>query len=138
MSKKKVNLRTIKKTDYSFLYDLLTKRDQRANISHKKMPTFEEHVKFVESKPYSKWYIIEYDGTKAGSAYLTKQDEIGLFLKNDLQEKNIGKSVLKLLIKKNPRKRYLANINPQNKNSIRFFKKNGFELIQYTFELATK
>ena len=35
----------------------------------------------------------------------------------------------------NPRKRYLANVNPKNKTSQKFFKKNGFKLIQYTLEL---
>jgi len=29
-----------------------------ANISHKKMPSYEEHVQFVHSKSYSVWYII--------------------------------------------------------------------------------
>jgi len=135
MTQNKVNLRPVKKIDYSFLYDLLAERDPRANISHKKMPTFAQHVKFIESKPYSKWYIIEYDGTKVGSAYLSKQDEIGLFIKKNLQRKNLGKQALKLLLKKNPRNRYLANINPKNKKSIKFFQKHGFKLTQYTFEL---
>ncbi len=138
MTQNKVNLRPVKKTDYSFLYELLTERDPRANISHKKIPTFAQHIKFVESKPYSKWYIIEYDGTKVGSAYLSKQDEIGLFIKKNLQRKNLGKQALKILLKKNPRNRYLANISPKNKKSIKFFQKNGFKLIQYTFELETK
>ena len=40
------------------------------------------------------------------------------------------------MIQKNPKKRYLANVNPQNKKSMRFFKNNGFKLIQYTFELS--
>jgi len=39
---------------------------------------------------------------------------------------------------KNPRKRYLANVNPENLKSIRFFKNNGFKRIQYTFELDLK
>ena len=37
-------------------------------------------------------------------------------------------------MKKNPRKRFLANVSPKNKKSMEFFKKNGFKLIQYTFE----
>ncbi len=36
------------------------------------------------------------------------------------------------------KKRYLANVSPKNKNSINFFKKNKFRLIQYTFELNNK
>jgi RimJ/RimL family protein N-acetyltransferase len=99
------------------------------------MPSFKEHIKFVNSKPYSKWYIIKQNNENVGSIYLSKQNEIGLFLKNNVQGQNIGTEALKLLIMKNPKKRILANINPKNKKSIKFFEKNGFKLIQYTFEL---
>ena len=99
------------------------------------MPTYDEHIKFVMSKPYSKWYIIRYNDQSIGSIYLSKQNEIGIFLLNNMQGKGIGQQVLKLMIKKYPRSRYLANINPMNKNSIEFFTKNGFKLIQYTYEL---
>ena len=131
----KIDFQIIKNTDYEFLYDLLLQRNPDANISHKKMPTYEEHVNFVKSSPYSKWYIIVVDGERAGSIYLTKQNEIGIFLNEGLQEKGIGSNALNVLIGKNPDLRYLANINPENKKSIKFFKKLGFTLIQYTYEL---
>ena len=63
----KIDFLLIKESDYQFLYDLLLQRNSDANISHKKMPTYEEHVKFVRSQPYSKWYIIEIDGERAVS-----------------------------------------------------------------------
>ena len=111
-------------------------RDARANISHKKMPTYDEHVKFVSSKPYPKWYIILCDVNRAGSIYLTSQNEIGIFIKKSFQNRQIGDTALREIIKKNPKKRYLANVNPKNKKSIQFFKNHGFKLIQYTFELS--
>ena len=131
-----VKLKIISKSDYRFLYNLLMERDTRANISHKKMPTYNQHVSFVSAKPYSKWYVILYGASKAGSIYLTSQNEIGIFIKKSFQNKQIGNIVLHKLIQKNPKKRYLANVNPQNKKSMRFFKNNGFKLIQYTFELS--
>ena len=106
------------------------------NISHKKIPTYYEHVKFVKSKPYSKWYVLENSKTKIGSIYLSKNDEIGIFLKKKYFSKGFANKALELLIQKNPRDRYLANVNPKNIRSIKFFKKNGFKLIQYTFELG--
>ena len=124
--------------DYRFLYNLLKERDPLANISHKKMPSYHEHVLFVSSKPYSKWYVILYGANKVGSIYITTQNEIGIFIKKSFQDKQIGSVVLKKLIQKNPNKRYLANVSPKNKNSINFFKKNKFRLIQYTFELNNK
>ena len=130
-----IKLKNITKNDFMFLYELLTERDSVANISHRKMPTYKDHVKFVLSKPYSKWYVIQYNNQKVGSIYLTKQNEIGIFIINEMIGKGIGGKVLKLLMEKNPKSRYLANINPKNKESIRFFKKFGFKIIQHTYEL---
>jgi len=130
----KIELKKITKSDYPFLYELLAERDPSANISHRKMPTYQKHVEFVMSKPYSKWYVIYCNKEKAGSIYLSKQNEIGIFVKKGKQGKGMGTQVLKLLIKKNPRWRYLANINPKNTRSIKFFKKHGFKLIQHTYE----
>ena len=133
-----IKLRLVSKSDYRFLYNLLKERDPSANISHKKMPTYHEHVLFVSSKPYLKWYVILYGATKAGSIYVTSQNEIGIFIKKSFQKKRIGDIVLRKLIQKHPKKRYTANVNPTNKKSINFFKKNKFRLIQYTFELNNK
>jgi len=136
MAKKRlIQLIPVKKSDCPFLFELLKERESKVNISHKKMPTFNIHVKFVMSKPYAKWYIIKYQDEKIGSVYLSNQDEIGIFIKKGNQRKGIGKKVLELLMKKNPRKRYLANVNPKNSKSIKFFKKNRYKLLQHTYEL---
>lgn len=133
--KKSVNLRSVSKHDYQFLFMMLKERKPEVNISHKKMPTYRLHIKFIKSKPYSKWYIIEYRGHKVGNIYLSKHNEVGIFIKNEWQGNSIGQKALYLLIEKNPRSRYLANVNPKNTKSIRFFKKNGFRLLQHTYEL---
>lgn len=130
-----VDLRPVNSSDFRFLFNLLKERDPKVNISHKKMPTYLEHVKFVKSKPYSRWYIIVKSKTKVGSIYLSNGNEIGIFLKKIHSGKGYGSEALKMLIEKNPRSRYLANVSPKNSNSINFFKNNGFKLIQYTFEL---
>ena len=137
-NKNSIKLRSVKKSDCPFLYDVLNERDPRVNISHKKMPSFAQHVKFVLSKPYSKWYVIVESEQDIGSIYLTKDNEIGIFIKKDDQGRGIGVKALKLLMEKNPRSRYLANINPKNKKSVQFFKNNGFNLIQHTYELKKK
>jgi RimJ/RimL family protein N-acetyltransferase len=102
------------------------------------MPTYNEHIDFVQSKPYSKWYIIYFGRKKVGSVYISKQNEIGIFIKRKFLKKGIGTKVLKIILEKNPKKRFLANINPKNKKSIEFFKKNGFKLLQKTYELQVK
>jgi len=129
-----LNLKLVTTSDIEFLFDLLKERVPSENISHRKMPTYEEHTKFIKSKPYSKWYIILKSKQKIGSIYLSKNDEIGIFISRKFQGKNMGDFALDELIKKNPRKRFLANVNPKNKKSIKFFKKSGFDLIQHTYE----
>ena len=129
-----ISLKSVTNSDAKFLFDLLKERNLRVNISHKKMPTYSQHTKFIKSKPYSKWYIILKSKQKIGSIYLSKNDEIGIFLSKKFQGKNVGNFALNELMKKNPRKRFLANVSPKNKKSMEFFKKNGFKLIQYTFE----
>ena len=126
MDVSKISLRPIEKSDLRFLYNHLKERDSRANISHKRMPTYTEHVKFVTSKPYSKWYIVMYGSKKIGSIYLTKMNEIGIFIKKNFQDGGVGQRTLELLMKKNPRTRFLANVSPKNKKSTEFFKRNGF------------
>ena len=131
-----INLRKVSKSDYRFLYNLLKERDSRVNISHKKMPTYSEHLKFIKSKPYTKWYIAKYGAQKIASIYLTSQNEIGIFIKKTYQNKNLGGIIMTQLIQKNPRERYLANVSPKNKTSEKFFKSNGFKFIQKTYELT--
>jgi len=130
-----ISLRTVRDSDGEFLFELLKERDPQANISHKKMPSYDEHIKFIKSKPYTRWYIILKSKQRVGSIYLSKNDEIRIFLSKEYQKKNIGNTALVELIRKNPRKRYLANVNPKNKKSIKFFKNNNFKLIQNTYEI---
>ena len=141
--RKVIVLKEVQKSDCSFLYELLSERKLYENISHKKSPTYAKHVKFVMSKPYTKWYIIYHQEERIGSIYLTKQDEIGIHFKESFRpalqpKKTLYLQVLKMMVKKNPRKRYLVNINPRNTWMKNFLKNAGFELIQYTYEISKK
>ena len=135
---KVIILKEVKKSDCSFLYELLSERKSHVNISHKKTPTYAKHVKFVMSKPYSKWYVIYHTTEKIGSVYLTKQDEIGIRFKEQNMNNKIRSKVLNMIIKKNLRNRYLININPRNTSLRNFLKNEGFELIQHTYEISKK
>tara|TARA_B100000029_G_scaffold406922_1_gene407675 strand:+ start:2585 stop:3001 length:417 start_codon:yes stop_codon:yes gene_type:complete len=136
MDMKDLELKSVTKTDVRFLYNQLKERDSKINISHKRMPSYSEHTKFVLSKPYSKWYIIYYKNRKVGNVYLSKMNEIGIFILKTIKVKGLGSLVLEQVLKKNPKRRYLANVNPKNVKSAEFFKKNGFKLIQHTYELT--
>ena len=58
------------------LYNLLKERTY--SISHRKLPSFEEHEKFVRSNPYRYWYLISFEGSLVGSFYVKFDNSIGL------------------------------------------------------------
>tara|TARA_B100001540_G_C15498647_1_gene502555 strand:- start:250 stop:678 length:429 start_codon:yes stop_codon:yes gene_type:complete len=132
---KTIRLKQISKLDYDFLYDLLEERNPISNISHKKMPSIQSHIKFISSKPYKKWYVIKMSNNSIGSIYLSYQNEIGLFLKKEYDDVKIANSVIKLFMKKNPLNQYFVNISPRNTKLIKFYKNLGFSLLQKTFKL---
>ena len=127
-----LKFRLINKSDLKFLFNHLKERDPRENISHKKMPTYDEHVKFVLSKPYSKWYIIFERNKKIGSVYLTKADELGLHLKKEYFRESLMKEILESLMKSEPNKRFVFNVSPRNKKFMKFLQKNGYVISQQT------
>jgi RimJ/RimL family protein N-acetyltransferase len=130
--------------DIEFLYDLLKEREANENISHRHLPNYDDHVKFFNSKPYYKWCIIyktyysitdsitDYTCRKIGTIYLTKNDEIGIQIKNEYKHQGYGSIALKLLMDKCKKDKYYANISPHNFDSFEFFKKHGFSTIQWT------
>tara|TARA_Y100000817_G_scaffold184051_1_gene143831 strand:+ start:60 stop:470 length:411 start_codon:yes stop_codon:yes gene_type:complete len=127
-----LKFRLINKSDLKFLFNHLKERDPREKISHKKMPTYDEHVKFVLSKPYSKWYIIFEKNKKIGSVYLTKADELGLHLKKEYFRESLLKEILESLMKSEPNKRFVFNVSPRNKKFMKFLQKNGYVISQQT------
>ena len=121
-----MNINPVCAKDYKFLYELLKKRNSDESISHKAMPTYKEHVAFNKARPYAEDYII-YDGSKkVGRLYVTYNREIGIWVDASLRQR-----VFDLLLK--DRILLFANVSPKNKEMQRFFKKNGFKLIQYTY-----
>lgn len=109
-----------------FLYDLLKDRKPWENISHTKMPTYDEHVNFVRSKPYKKWYIIDYRGP-VGSIYLTKDNEVGIFIERHNQQRGFGSRAINMLLEDSPDVEVIyANIAPFNSRSLAFFAMKGF------------
>ena len=114
------------------LHRLLCERDEGVSISHKAEPEWDVHVGFVDSKPYRDWSFI--DNEPKGAVYLSKQNEIGIFLFKEFQGLGYGPKAIRAMMDRHGPRRYLANINPANERSIEMFGKLGFSLCQYTFE----
>jgi len=134
--------------NWEFLYRLLDERKSWQSISHKEMPTFEDHVKFVNSKPYKHWYLVKRNLSEEyiGAVYISKYNEIGIFLLEKHTYKGFGKIILETLFEKHKEiPMFYANVAPLNSMSLAFFANNGFKhfrptldkeenyIVQYTF-----
>lgn len=118
----------------TYLYALLLERDPAANISHKAMPTVEQHLAFVRSNPYADWCLILNDIEQViGATYLTDLGEIGIFIFKHSQGRGFGPVAVEMMMARHPG-RILANISPGNDRSRAMFEKIGFTLIQHTLE----
>ncbi len=117
-----------------FLYDLLQERTPEMNISHKKMPSWEGHIAFWDKCDYKEAYVIMEYQKQFGLIYLTKKNEVGIFIKQDSRFQGIGSKALHILLDKHKGKRILANLSPKNEDSRDFFLKHGFKHIQNTYE----
>lgn len=126
----------VSEEDVKFLFELLKERPKESVISFK-MPTYDQHKKFVSSKPYLVWFIIYVDGKRVGSVHKTKQDEIGIQIKKEFQNCGVAHAVIPRIYNVG-NGRNIANINPKNEKSIKLFTDLGFKLIQYTFERVKK
>lgn len=125
-----------KKEHILLLYQLLEERTPEVNISHKKMPTMEEHIKFVSSHPYRLWQIINWKGKQVGAAYLTHQFEMAVFLLREFQDLILPATKGFIEKVKPITKQIAANVNPKNGRYIQMFESLGFKHIQNTYMLS--
>ena len=129
----------IDKRNLNFLYKLLKSRE--FFISHKEMPSFEEHTNFVKNHPYYKWFIIENLSNLIGSLYIHKDNSIGLDMLNEFEI--FIPNVLLFLekrykplpyIKSVRSKNFFLNISPQNKRIQDLLISSGYEISQVSYE----
>jgi RimJ/RimL family protein N-acetyltransferase len=133
-----VSVYRLPKVAPELLYRLLEEREPHVNISHRGLPTWKEHLRFIAKRPYSAWCLIRSGQDYVGAIYLTDLGEIGIGILADWRGRGFGPAAIGLLMRKHPRSRFLANINPNNAQSIRMFGEMGFRLIQQTYELRGK
>ena len=64
-----------KENEIKFLYFLL--KNRRVSISHKEMPSFEEHRIFVSNHPYKTWNIVIKENINIGAQYIGYDNKLG-------------------------------------------------------------
>jgi hypothetical protein len=119
------------------LYRLLEEREPHVNISHRSLPTWNEHLRFIAKRPYSAWYLIRSGQHYVGAIYLTASGEIGIGVLANRRGRGFEVAAIKAIMRKHPRSRFLANINPLNSDWIRMFRRLDFKLLQYTYEFRS-
>ena len=114
---------------------LLEERAPHANISHRGMPTWKNHLRFISRHPYAAWYLVRSGDDYVGAVYLTTLGEIGVGVLAQWRKHGFGRAAVVALMRKHPRSRFLANINPKNSEWVGMFRGLDFEIIQHTYEL---
>jgi RimJ/RimL family protein N-acetyltransferase len=142
-----VNVRHVARA-VDVLWQLLSERPSEANISHAAMPTWKQHMDFVEHHPYRVWYLIRHGAEFVGAIYLTRHFEIGLAILAEHQRKGYATWAVREVVAKWTSKlerreavsrgAFLANIAPANAASQRFFESLGFKYVQQTYALDLK
>jgi hypothetical protein len=109
-------------------------------ISHQKMPSYEEHRKFVKHHPYRFWYIIKINGLTAGSLYFNFDNSIGLSMP-ECSPLIIESALRRAIRLHRPLSRkaslrpghFFINVNPQNRPMQGALKKLGWTPLQVSY-----
>jgi carbamoyl-phosphate synthase large subunit len=83
----------------NLLYNQLGARSH--NISHKVLPSYEEHKDFVKNNPYRAWFIVRYESTFIGNTYIQFDNSVGLNLGENITSYQIQK-ILSLICSQLP------------------------------------
>lgn len=126
------------------LYKLLEERPKNSFISHKSMPTFQEHENFVRSHPFEWWYLIQVGDDYVGAIECTILNELGVAIFKEFQRKGYARDALRLFMDKHrplpdiPARRvgkWLVNVAHTNDIGRQFFYRLGFKQVQMTMVL---
>ena len=75
---KEISFKEVVKEDCDVLFELLKKRAH--SISHQSIPTKDEHIRFMKTKPYRYWVVVLEGIRPVGAFYIQSDNSIGLNL----------------------------------------------------------
>ncbi len=130
----------VDKSDAEILYELLKKRTHI--ISHKVLPSFENHYHFVVNNPYLYWFLIYKTKKVIGTFYIKEDNSIGLNLLNP--DRKYTLEILEYIrFNFSPKKEekskvppyFFINIATSNKVMMEIIQNSGCKPIQTSFKL---
>tara|TARA_Y200000002_G_scaffold341016_1_gene311926 strand:- start:86 stop:523 length:438 start_codon:yes stop_codon:yes gene_type:complete len=127
-----------KKEHIEVLYNLLKERIH--NISHKKLPEFNEHKLFVLNHPYRKWFLVKSNNIYIGSIYILENNCMGININSD--DLDVIKKCIQCIlssvkplpgIKSLRNENFNVNISPDNKKMCKLLNELNAKLIEHTY-----
>ncbi len=132
-----INIRPASSDDFEKLVDIWFEASIRA---HHFIPEsyWEENKAEMQNNylPRSEVYLAEDEQQIYGFIALVENEIAAIFVAPDQQGKGIGKLLISHA--KNLRPQLVLNVYQDNKNSIAFYKSEGFEVAQESFETETQ
>lgn len=132
-----INIRPASSDDFEKLVDIWFEASIRA---HHFIPKsyWEENKAEMQNNylPRSEVYLAEDEQQIYGFIALVENEIAAIFVAPDQQGKGIGKLLISHA--KNLRPQLVLNVYQDNKNSIAFYKSEGFEVVQESFETETQ
>lgn len=132
-----INIRPASSDDFEKLVDIWFEASIRA---HHFIPEsyWEENKAEMQNNylPRSEVYLAEDEQQIYGFIALVENEIAAIFVAPDQQGKGIGKLLISHA--KNLRPQLVLNVYQDNKNSIAFYKSEGFEVVQESFETKTQ
>ena len=120
-----------------YLYEELLARSH--GISHKKTPSFDDHVCFVKKNPYRAWFILSKNDKRIGSIYIQDDNSVGLHISiNEITFYDIYLLLIQKIeplpkIKSKRAVKYFFNVAPGNVKMQEWLKNSGAYCTQMSF-----
>jgi hypothetical protein len=140
MSKLQLEKVTTSENHKKILFNLLQQRAFSISRDHNIL--FSDHSKFVDNHPYRAWFLIKYDDEAIGSAYVVKDNSIGIDLaKNKLM--HVEKTLELLMDKFKPlkgknsirNKSFFINANYKNKPLMQVLESLNYIPLQISYQI---
>jgi len=125
------------------LYTLL--KNRAYGISHKELPSFEEHENFVRNNPYKHWFMVIKNTKAIGAIYLNYDNSIGINIVS-MSEKIMSECINFAINNFSPEaekkskisKDMFINVHARNYEMIEVLKKMDMKPIQLSYRLPPK
>ena len=124
------------------LYTQLKNRSH--SISHKSVPSFDEHTEFVQNHPYRKWIIVKDSEIAIGNVYIQYNNSIGLNVDSLVSCEQINKILKGIYTSHSPLPavpsmrfgEFFLNVSTANKMLQKNLTSLGFSEVERTFVLS--